>query len=135
MKFPKIIFYLLFFQATYFLLTAVWPLAHIESFIWITGYKYDVWLVKTVAVLVLNSSMCFFLTLVLKEQSVPVFLLSFISCIGFLFVDVYYALNSVIDKVYLVDGLLQLMLLVVWLTQFNYVISLIRKSGSGARIK
>lgn len=40
-------------QATYIFLTALWPLVHLESFMAVTGYKTDVWLVKTVGALLI----------------------------------------------------------------------------------
>src|SRR5689334_22911224 len=38
-------------QGLYFLATGVWPLFHIESFLAVTGPKTDLWLVQTVAAL------------------------------------------------------------------------------------
>jgi hypothetical protein len=39
-------------QGAYFVLTGLWSLLHIRSFVWVTGPKTDLWLVKTVGVLV-----------------------------------------------------------------------------------
>lgn len=39
-------------QGLYFLVTGIWPLVHIKSFQWVTGPKVDLWLVKTVGVLI-----------------------------------------------------------------------------------
>jgi hypothetical protein len=39
-------------QGTYFFITGVWPLLSMRSFLKVTGPKRDLWLVKTVAVLV-----------------------------------------------------------------------------------
>jgi len=41
-----------FVQAWYYLVTGVWPLVNISSFQLVTGPKTDLWLVKTVGVLV-----------------------------------------------------------------------------------
>src|SRR5687768_11374561 len=41
-----------FVQGVYFLVTGVWPLAHMRSFLAVTGPKVDLWLVKTVGVIV-----------------------------------------------------------------------------------
>ena len=38
-------------QGLYFLVSGVWPIIHIASFLKITGPKTDLWLVKTVGVL------------------------------------------------------------------------------------
>ena len=44
----RLIFWL---QGGYYLITGLWPLIHIPSFLWLTGPKTDLWLVKTVGLL------------------------------------------------------------------------------------
>jgi hypothetical protein len=39
-------------QGAYFLATGVWPLIHMRSFLRVTGYKRDLWLVRTVGALI-----------------------------------------------------------------------------------
>ncbi|HSV16298.1 MAG TPA: hypothetical protein VLI90_18690, partial [Tepidisphaeraceae bacterium] len=39
-------------QAVYFAVTGVWPIVHIKSFIAVTGPKTDIWLVRTVGLLI-----------------------------------------------------------------------------------
>lgn len=46
-------------QGIYTLLTALWALVDIKSFMEVTGPKTDVWLVKTVAVVLLPIAVCF----------------------------------------------------------------------------
>ena len=38
-------------QGIYFLITGIWPLIHMHSFLAITGPKTDLWLVKTVGLI------------------------------------------------------------------------------------
>jgi hypothetical protein len=40
-------------QALYFIPFSLWGLLHIRSFMWVTGKKEDVWLVKTVCLLLI----------------------------------------------------------------------------------
>jgi len=47
---------LLYIQGCYFLITGVWPFLHLESFLTVTGDKYDIWLVKMVAALTVSIS-------------------------------------------------------------------------------
>jgi hypothetical protein len=58
MKITKIYTIKLWVQAIYYLLTALWGLFHIESFMAVTGPKTDVWLVKTVSVLIIPTVVC-----------------------------------------------------------------------------
>jgi hypothetical protein len=39
-------------QGAYFLATGIWPLVHMPSFLRATGYKRDLWLVRTVGALI-----------------------------------------------------------------------------------
>jgi hypothetical protein len=109
--------YTLLFQGFYYLIISVWPLIHIDSFLIITGYKQDVWLVKMVSVIILCISLTILYALSLKEKNIPVFFLSFISPVGFLFVELYYVNNNTIKEIYLVDALLELQIILVWLVK------------------
>jgi hypothetical protein len=39
-------------QGLYYMVTGVWPVLHIDSFLAVTGAKTDLWLVKTVGLLI-----------------------------------------------------------------------------------
>lgn len=41
-------------QSLYYVPFSVWGLLHIRSFMWVTGKKQDVWLVKTVCLLLIS---------------------------------------------------------------------------------
>src|SRR5829696_6310753 len=94
---------LLLIQTIYYFITGVWPVVHIKSFMAVTGPKTDIWLVKTVGVLITAISICFYaawqttieLSIILLAVSAALFLL----CI-----DIYYAGKRVISPIYLVDA-------------------------------
>jgi hypothetical protein len=67
----KIFKYLTLIQATYFLVTAVWPIVHIQSFMEVTGYKTDIWLVKTVGALLIPISICLMMFLFISADKRP----------------------------------------------------------------
>lgn len=87
-------------QATYTLLTGLWPLVHISSFLRVTGPKTDIWLVKTVGALLIPVSICLF-----SYRSIPTIdkrpalLLAGLCSIAFICIDFYYALTDVIPDV------------------------------------
>ena len=60
--------YALLIQGMYVLLTAVWALVDIQSFMFITGPKTDVWLVRTVAVLLICISLFFLMSSKKSEE-------------------------------------------------------------------
>ena len=102
-------------QSAYILITAVWPILDIESFMRITGYKTDIWLVKTVGALLIPVAACLSTYLFLEADKRPAFVLGMLTCVSFIAIDFYYALNDVISDIYLVDGIVQIIFLVMWI--------------------
>jgi hypothetical protein len=102
-------------QSIYIFITAVWPILHIESFMAVTGDKTDIWLVKTVGALLIPVATCLSMYLFIHSDIRPAFVLGTLTCISFITVDFYYALNDVISDVYLLDGVVQLLFLAAWI--------------------
>jgi hypothetical protein len=102
-------------QATYILITAVWPLVHIESFMEVTGYKTDVWLVKTVGALLIPIAACLYTYLLIDTRRLPAIVLGSLTAVAFMTIDFYYALTDVISDIYLADGAVELVFFVAWI--------------------
>jgi hypothetical protein len=102
-------------QSLYCFITAVWPIIHIESFMEVTGYKTDIWLVKTVGALLIPVSICLFMHLFIKTDKRPAVALASLTCVAFICIDFYYALNDVISDIYQLDGVIQILLLIAWI--------------------
>lgn len=102
-------------QGLYTLLTALWALVDLRSFMEITGPKTDTWLVKTVAVLLIPISLCFLTGIYLKTGYFLVILMGITSSAGLAFIDFYYTATGVIKWIYRVDGYLQILFLLVWI--------------------
>lgn len=110
-------------QTIYYLITAVWALVHIESFMKVTGPKTEVWLVKTVAVLLLAISLSFIASLIYRSYHISTVTLAISCCVFLIFIDCFYVWNGTISKIYLLDALAELCLLAGW------VILIFKKSG------
>lgn len=106
--------YLCLAQGVYFFLTAIWPLAHMQSFLAVTGPKHDLWLVRTVAVLILAMSVSFLTAGVLGPPRFEIVLLGISSTLGLAIVDIHYVMRGIISRIYLVDGMLELILATAW---------------------
>ncbi len=106
--------YILLIQGLYWLLTGLWGLIDIHSFMMVTGPKTDIWLVKTVSVLIIVISLSLLSGVKSKEQTKPVILLAISSCIGLAGIDLYYSLSNVISKVYLLDAVAEILFLIAW---------------------
>ena len=123
MKFFRI---LLGVQSIYTFITAVWSLVDIESFMLVTGYKTDIWLVKTVGAILVSISLCMATHLFIRTDHLPGVILAIFSSIGFICIDFYYALNDIISNVYLADGFAQILFLLGWFYLLFARLSVIR---------
>ncbi|KQR65319.1 hypothetical protein [Pedobacter sp. Leaf176] len=101
---------LLRLQGVFYLFTGVWPIIHIQSFMWVTGPKIDIWLVKMVGLLSIAISLSILSQPAHKQRS-PV--LSISTAISFLAIDVYYTTVGTISKIYLADAVIQLIFIIL----------------------
>lgn len=102
-------------QGSYFLLTGVWPLLHMRSFLAVTGPKTDLWLVRTVAALIIAIALTLLLGFVRNEISPEVRLLAMTSALALLAVDVIYVMKKVISPIYLADAVVEVVLISLWI--------------------
>jgi hypothetical protein len=99
----------------YILATAIWPLTDIVSFMEVTGYKEDIWLVKTVGSLLIAVAICLLSYLYFNAEIRPAIVLGAITAIAFICIDLYYALNDVISDIYLADAGAEIIFLAGWI--------------------
>lgn len=102
-------------SGTYTLLMAIWPIVHIESFMAVTGYKHDVWLVKPVGALLIPVGCGLVSYIFIRTDRRPALILGSFSCVAFICIDFYYAIADVISDVYMIDGFVQLALFCCWI--------------------
>lgn len=107
-------------QGLYFIITGVWPLVHIESFLYITGYKTDIWLVKTVGLLILPYSVLCFYAVTHTKKNNAIGIVSIMCCLGLAGIDLYYYLKGTISWVYLIDLSLEIIFSVYWFFYLLY---------------
>lgn len=112
---------LAFIQGLYYAATGIWPLVDIESFIYVTGPKTDIWLVRTVGVLVLVIGASLLAASGKKAINSPVLVLAIGSCIGFAAIDITYVLNDTISEIYLLDAGGQFLLLILWMIALLFI--------------
>jgi hypothetical protein len=106
---------LLWTQGIYILITAIWPIIHIKSFMEVTGYKTDIWLVKTVGALLIPVALCLLAHLFLAGDRRLAIILGGFTAIAFICIDFYYALTDVIPDIYLADGVIEAAFLLLWI--------------------
>ena len=110
----KLFTWLATIQGAYYLLTGIWPLIDIDSFMVVTGPKLDQWLVKMVGALVIPVGLVLLLAAYRKEPLVQTMVLALTSAIAFTSIDTYYSLKDRIWDVYLLDAAAQVIFIAGW---------------------
>jgi hypothetical protein len=105
---------LLWVQGSYFLLTALWPLVHMPSFMVVSGPKKDIWLVETVALLLLAIGGTLLFSAWRREFFPALAVLAVGSSLGLTWIDIHYATRDRIWDVYLLDAAAEILLLGAW---------------------
>ncbi len=102
-------------QALYYLVAGLWPLLHMPSFLKVTGPKTDLWLVKTVGVLIAVIGTVLGMGGVRRSVSREMALLGAGSAASLAAVDLIYVARRRISLVYLLDVLPELGLIMGWI--------------------
>ena len=107
--------YLVLAQAFYYILTGVWPLISITSFQKVTGPKVDLWLVKTVGVLILVIGSTLGVAGIRRKITPEIALLGLGSAAGMATIDFVYVARKRISSVYLLDATAECIIAAGWL--------------------
>ncbi len=102
-------------QGCYFLLTGIWPLLHIGSFQKVTGRKTDLWLVRTVGILVLVVGVGLIVAGIRQRFAPELIRIAMAGAAGLMTIDLVYAFKRVISLVYLLDAAVEVGLFVWWI--------------------
>ena len=106
---------LAFGQGLYYLTTGVWPLVSMRSFEAVTGPKVDRWLVKTVGVLVSAIGLALLVAGRRGRVAAESAVLAAGSAAGLAAIDTRYAARGRISKIYLLDAVAEVALVLAWI--------------------
>ena len=101
-------------QGLYYLATALWPFFSLHTFVAVTGPKTDIWLVKTVAALLIVIGIALLVGSIESPTAIDTICLGFFSALALAAIDIYYARRKVIRKIYLGDAILEVLFVLWW---------------------
>jgi uncharacterized membrane protein YoaK (UPF0700 family) len=101
-------------QGLFYMATGVWPLIDIVSFQIVTGPKTDLWLVRTVGVLVAVVGAVLIAAWRSRRVTPEIVMLAVASALGLAAIDLRYALAGRISAVYLADAAVEIALALAW---------------------
>ena len=105
---------LVLIQGFFYLATGLWPLLDITSFQGVTGPKTDLWLVRSVGVLVTVVGLVLVLAWRRRQLSDEIVVLAVGCALGLAGIDIVYSLAGRISAVYLADAGAELGLAALW---------------------
>ena len=101
-------------QGAFYVATGVWGLVDLASFQAVTGPKNDLWLVRTVAVLVLVVGSVLLVAAARLRVTFEMVLLAMGCALGLTVIDVAYVTAGAIGPVYLLDAAAEVALALAW---------------------
>ena len=117
--FARIYRIVLMLQGVYCIITGIWPVLHIVSFMQVTGYKTDQWLVKMVGLLATSLGIGMISAFKRKVYDQSMVIIALFSAAVFMSVDIYYSVTGVISAIYLADALPQLIFILFHFMQLK----------------
>jgi hypothetical protein len=100
-------------QGIYYLVTGLWPVIDIHSFMLVTGYKTDVWLVHMVGLL--SCGIGITLLYSRKRDLHVARVLALCTAAAFALIDIRYVLSGTLLMIYLADAAIELLFIVLLL--------------------
>lgn len=106
-------------QGIYFLITGIWPILSMRTFLLITGPKTDLWLVKTVGLILATIGAVLVYAQMTASVNPPVVLLAVGAALSLTLVEITYVSKRVISPIYLADAFVELVLIIWWAISFS----------------
>ncbi|MFP4348640.1 MAG: hypothetical protein ACOC3W_05540 [Thermodesulfobacteriota bacterium] len=102
-------------QGLFYIITGLWSLVSIDTFQAVTGPKTDLWLVKTVGAMLIVSGAVFLSAALRRRFSLEILVLAVGNATVLAAVDIIYSLQGRIPLIYLIDALMELIIIGAWI--------------------
>lgn len=102
-------------QGAYYLLSGLWPLVAMDLFLSVTGPKQELWLVRTVSGLLVVTGLVLLLAGLRQRVTIDIRILGMGFATVLAVIEVVYTLNGTIPPVFLLDTVIELLLLAAWI--------------------
>jgi hypothetical protein len=102
-------------QGIYFFIFGIWPILHMGSFLRVTGPKTDLWLVKTVGMILAVIGLVLIIAQFNAEINTSILILAIGSALSLALVEFIYVARRVISLIYLGDAFIELLLIAWWI--------------------
>lgn len=103
-------------QGLYYFVTGLWPIVYMDGFLAFTGPKTDLWLVRTMGLMLIVSGIVLMLAAAHRRQrSMETAALGIGDAVVLAGADIFFALTGQIPGVYLLDAAVEVLFLILWI--------------------
>ncbi len=103
-------------QGLYYFMTGLWPIVYMDGFLAFTGPKTDLWLVRTMGLMLIVSGTVLMLAAAHRRQrSMETAALGLGVAAVLAGTDTYFAMTGQIQGVYLLDAAVEAVFILVWI--------------------
>ena len=107
-------------QGIYFFVSGIWPIISMSTFLKVTGPKTDLWLVKTVGLILAVIGAVLIVAQVNAEINTSIIILAIGSAFSLVIVELVYVAKRVISPIYLGDAVVELILIGWWVVSIVF---------------
>jgi hypothetical protein len=115
LKYPRLLYVLGFIHASYFIAIGLWPVMNINSFMFFTGPKTDIWMAKSLGLLMSIIGLMLILAIVRNKLIMELIMLIIFSGLALGAVEFYYGWNDMISEIYLLDAAAEFFFTLCWI--------------------
>jgi hypothetical protein len=102
-------------QGIYLFVTGIWPILSMGTFLKVTGPKTDLWLVKTVGIILAVIGAVLIYSQINAEINASIIVLAIGSALSLTIVEFVYVAKRVISPIYLGDAVVELIFIGWWI--------------------
>ncbi|HXA03083.1 MAG TPA: hypothetical protein VNW99_13905 [Cytophagaceae bacterium] len=114
-KHPHLLYALGFIHALYFMVIGIWPVVDMNSFMFFTGAKTDIWMAKALGLLMIIIGLLLISAIIRNKLIMELILLIIFSALALAGVEFYYGWNDMISEIYLLDAAAEFFFILCWI--------------------
>ncbi|MFZ5907070.1 MAG: hypothetical protein ACOYVJ_06625 [Nitrospirota bacterium] len=105
-------------QGAYYSIMGLWGVLNLRTFLKVTGYKTDYWLVKTVGLMLVVIGLALITGGIRKNITPELAVLGAGTACALMGIDIYYVSVKRISRIYLLDAVIEMFLIMAWIMQY-----------------
>jgi hypothetical protein len=114
-KYPHLLYALGFIHALYFIVIGIWPVLDINSFMFFTGEKKDIWMAKALGLLMTIIGLMLISAIIRNKLIMEIIMLIIFSAMALAGVEFYFGWNDMISEIYLLDAAAEFFFILCWI--------------------